>query len=462
MEKAWKLYKSAKLAFENGKTLEAVDLLYALYELKIYDNNMLNNSILWLFVRILFRLSPKEVASVNDVFLIARAFDYEKPSEGYSILLKAALKHKAYADILEFIKWWRLKNLRPEDFVPEELVLKNGKKTKIPATAERAYMAIAGALIAKKDKDLVLIKAFIAQLHSFSVANPKFQWLPYFEARLILISGESRTEIMYKILPFVRHRRRDFWAWELLARLYENEKRLQISCFCMALLCGAEEEYLVKVRERFALVLLAQNFLAEAKCEALALITTKENQNMKIPPSVAKMQKESWWSVTEARKSNLKFYESNSSMAENLLFPQERMERAVVQGLDLAAKKVYFGVSRQKLGAFFYNKLHELKIGELIDVFLEETGKDKLYKLKKLSKVTTIEVHELLKSVEADLKFDKVRKNWFAEKQFVPEFLVKKFGITKDCNVLVKSHLLYDMKQGKFIWKIYELKPMDK
>lgn len=477
----WDLYKKAKAEFEAGKILEAVGTLYDLYELKVFDNDYLNKGIIWLFIRILFKIDKNNAQTAEDILLMARSYRFVRPDEAYSVLLKAALRHKDYTDISGFIKWWRLKNLRKEDFLPEEIerpspkgsqhdrhiVPKNknrgekssspkGKKIKLPALAERAYMAVAGALLSQKKPNLELIKAFSVQLSDFSARNPQFSWLPYYHARLVLVSGESRKEILEKILPFVRHKRADFWAWELMARLYKHEPDMQLACYCKALLCRAKEDFLVKLRERFAVFLLGANFLAEAKCEALAVIATKERNGHRIPAQIEQMRTGNWWKICEARRNNTKFYKQHAPAAERLLYPDDNFRTAVVQHVNLEKRIVNFIVSKTEKGFFFYGKCADLRAGQCLEIYVKPKGDKGLYSLKKLRKTKKTANAEVYKEVEGQL----LRKQgkWFVNNEFVPGFIVKQAEAEMGDLVRIKAFLSFNRQKNKDFWKISELK----
>ena len=161
-QKAWTYYKKAKQEFADEEFLKAIDSLYELQSFGVFGDAYLNKGVIWLLIKILFKLGKEQSNSVNDILLIARSFEFERPSEEYSILMKAALRHKDYSDFLSFAKWWRLKNLREADFENEWLEASSpqGKRKKLLALAERAYMGISNALLTQKSTDVELVKAF--------------------------------------------------------------------------------------------------------------------------------------------------------------------------------------------------------------------------------------------------------------------------------------------------------------
>jgi hypothetical protein len=460
---AWEYYRKAKNQFATSDFLNAVDSLYELQGLGIGMNLFLNKGVIWLVIRILFKLGKEQGQSVNDILLIVRSFEFERPSEEYSILLKAALKHKAYCDFLGFAKWWRLKHLREADFLPETMELKTADAKKVPllSLAERAYMAIASGLLELKTVDKELVKQFIKQLHSVSVANPKFVWLPYFEARLVLISGESRKEILERILPFMRSKRNEFWAWDLMARLYVNEKTVQLACYSAALLCRAKEDMLVKVNENFALLLIELNFLSEAKCLILNYLQLKERNGHKPLPVLLRCKQAVWWDSTQERREMKKFYQLHSPKAYELLYPAEDFKTAVIQRINETKKIVHFIVRKNLAGYFFYGKFAELSVGECVELQIKvvetkagEEKKGNFYKLIKLQTTTKMAHNEVYKELKGVLQINKKTGHGSVEGVFVPKYFIEKNGFRHGEMVNLRAFLFFHVESGQWRWSV--------
>lgn len=89
------------------------------------DETMLNDSIAWKVGVLFFHLMKMPNFPYSEVYKIIdiiRNFQYTKPSESYSFLLKAIHKVlKPNKDkYISFIDWWNLDNLRKEDFEKED------------------------------------------------------------------------------------------------------------------------------------------------------------------------------------------------------------------------------------------------------------------------------------------------------------------------------------------------------
>lgn len=194
--------------------------------------------------------------------LLAQAarLPYAIPSEAHSALLKAMLHLKEKACPLKLLLANPLSDvLRPEDYQGEEF---QGKK-QMPL-AEQAYMALARELLAEANQYSVVIAAFLPQLDAAIDQYPSYQWLPFFKAKLQLASGDAAAALP-TLLPVVRQKSGEFWAWNLLAETLEaTDPPAALACLYRASTCGSEEKFLGKLRLKLAR-LLADTYPGEAR-----------------------------------------------------------------------------------------------------------------------------------------------------------------------------------------------------
>ena len=173
---------------------------------------------------------------------------YAIPSEAHSALLKAALHLKEKACPLKLLLAHPLQDaLRPEDYQSEEY---EGRQQK--PLAELAFMALARELVADASQHQAEIEAFLPQLESSIARLPAAQWLPFFKAKLQLSTGDAASALP-TLLPIVRQKSGEFWAWNLLAETLEaTEPAAALACLYRASTCGSEEKFLGKVRLQLA------------------------------------------------------------------------------------------------------------------------------------------------------------------------------------------------------------------
>jgi hypothetical protein len=184
----------------------------------------------------------------------------EAPSKARSILLQAGLKHKQ-AVTVEWLTWWNLASLRPEDWQLEPF---NGRKP--PMTlAEQALGAAARSLLGSNPPNPTAINQWLPQFDTAIERLPAAQWLPYYKAKLQLRTYAELTAVLPLLLPIVRQKSTEFWAWHLLAETLEaTDPAAALACLYRATTCGSEEKFLGKVRLKLA-GLLADSHPGEAR-----------------------------------------------------------------------------------------------------------------------------------------------------------------------------------------------------
>lgn len=217
------------------------------------------------------------------------------PSKGRSVLLQAALKVKDHLPD-GWLAWWNLDLLRPEDFVQDTITDKaTGKPRKLPCVAERAYGAwaseLADALHKSRTADAAhqaavseqvprwrrTVEVLLPQLEAVAAKHPEYQWLPYQRAKLLVALGDDLPAALQALLPVVRQKSTEYWAWQLLGEvLRPTDPAATLACYYRAANCRTEEHFLGKVRETLFYLLRNAGHPSEAAHQLRQLITHKD------------------------------------------------------------------------------------------------------------------------------------------------------------------------------------------
>ena len=224
------------------------------------------------------------------MFDIIKSYNFKAPSESYSFLLKSFIKiSEVWQGFLDFADWWNLEHLRKEDFLMEEY---KGRKT--PSLAERAYIAYAKKLLEgepvdhfgnNRAIDKERISAFMPKLDKFIEEYPDFLYPPYYKAKLLLVLGDEE-DVLSAFIPFCKAEENDFWVWEQMADIFHDDDELRMACYCKALSLKTQEDFLVKLRQVFAALLVEKELYDEAKTEIEILTDTRQKNQWGIPRQV--------------------------------------------------------------------------------------------------------------------------------------------------------------------------------
>jgi hypothetical protein len=240
----------------------------------------------------------------------------ERPSLLHSLILSFAIRVvDHFPTFPDFVRWWNVETLRPEDWMSQKA---EGDK-EYPALAERLVKALNKSVkMGDHTRNLPWIAEFMRQaLDRF----PDDPWLPYYYAKLLVKQGRL-DEAREIALPVIRAKRREFWAWDVLASTCgQNEVSLRKACLCKALMCGAKDEsFLINVILELAQAMKADGELAEAKHEYDRYVAIRAGKGWKIPESVQTVKSEPWYASVTATAENKEYYAEFSPNADTLVF----------------------------------------------------------------------------------------------------------------------------------------------
>jgi hypothetical protein len=295
----------------------------------------LRNSIGWKIARRFEMLVKQEdcpSGPINEVLLMYKEIAPCMPSNLHSFMLRLATKgHDKISHYLDFVRWWDLRNLQPEDYEPYRP--ENSERI-FPSLVEKVIQALYSEAKKRKDpEESAWIAEFIEKHYR---RYPRQEWFPYYLGKLV-IWAKRPSEARELLLPIVRSNQKNAWAWAVLAQTYLTDRQyLAIACFCRALLCRAQEEHLVRVRLKLAQLLTASDSLPEAKYEVERVIKVRKHKGWKLPDDLIGITQESWYRSTNGVEDNNALYRQLAPEADEVLFEGIPWMDALVMGYQEA------------------------------------------------------------------------------------------------------------------------------
>lgn len=449
----WVLYEQLKVAAQNEQYDTCEQILDAIGDLRLpADEDMFWDSIGWQVGKIAFAIQKNghaDFSRLDHIFQRIALLPFHKPSESYSFLLKAFLKsNKEWVRFADFIEWWGLEHLRPEDYLPEELP--DGKKSM--TLAEQAAIAYARKL-AEPSVDREKIEAFFSVLDRLIQEHPEYQYPPYYKGKLLLAIGDKEN-VFSAFLPFARKKQTEFWVWELLAETFPATNIRYAACLCRALLCRAEPQFLGKVRAKLAEWLLANNQPTEAKTEIEAVATVYQAEGWRLPVEVQARMHEDWYRNASALPDNRALYQQFQGLAEEILFGDVQEELVVVDFVNRDKDVLYFVGENGKHGGLKYGKrLRNVRIGDLILVRFSGESRDGMYRVFTLKMAPKETVSDLRRAFEGMLSMRSGQPFGFVDKVFVEPEMVKKNTLADGQSLKGECMLSWNKKQESLGWK---------
>lgn len=430
---AWVYYEYLKKFTQPDSFVAFKENLIKIKDLELpEDERMVFDNCAWQIVSLVFGLlksEPVEYSKINELFEIIKEFHFTKSSPAYSLIYKAF--HKGYqnwSNYLAFADWWDFENFSSEDYLKEEF---NGRK--IMAIAEQAYIAYSKKLLEGESLDPYgqqriidkeKIQSFLPKLDELIEKHPDYQYPPYFKAKLLLALGNDE-EVLAAFLPFAKQKRNDFWVWELMAEIFSEDRDIQFACYCKALSLKTPEDFLVKLRQTFAAMLIEKEMYNEAKIEIQKAISTREKHGWNLPNQIAQWREQEWYMSAIAKSDNRELYSNNLKKAEEILFQDIPEELIVVEFVNENKSMLNFVKDQRKFGFFNYSShLTKPQIGDLLKVRFNGDGQDGFYKILTAKEADSNAISTTLKSFEGTLRLVSPQNFGFVEDIFIEPKLI--------------------------------------
>ena len=290
------------------------------------------NSIFWIGVFCKIHLAPTAIDTpmrLSALFSRLREFSFSSGS-GYSKLLDGFIRCSSWPELADFIDWWNLDNLTQKDYLPVQIA--PGRT--IMSLTEQAFNAKSKALLRLNDKERV--RAFLPQLNSLMAQHREMTYPGFFYGKLLLSLGSTVEEELRVLIPFVRRKLTEFWAWQLLSDVFVGDLEKQLACLLRATNCNTQENFLVKVRTKLARLFIQQEQYNLAKYQIDKVTQCSLSNGWRLPFEVECWVLEPWFSsaVSDSR-APLDF----SSITDELLCEGTEEAVAVVTYSDIRTGK---------------------------------------------------------------------------------------------------------------------------
>jgi hypothetical protein len=409
-------------------------------------------------VRNLSKENPVKLNRVHQLFDEIKNIPFIRKSKWFSVMFSAFHKGMKESDrYIEFADWWNFENFLPEDFQKDKLP--NG--TEVIAIVEQAYIAYAKHLLPKQhqggevefNKEKVL--EFLSKLTNIVDNYPQFQYPGYFNAKLLLALGNNEN-ILELLLPFVKKKQNDFWAWDILSEAFSDDEEKIFNCYCKALTCFSPEEMLVGLRQRMIPKLLKKELYNEAKTEIETTIKVRTKHEYSISNELLSWQNQDWYKNAKAFDSNSNFYKQFAGKAEELLFLDVQEEYAIVDFVNTEKSILNFIVSETKFGFFKYDRFFKnVNIGDVLKVRFQSSDKYRHYKVytAKISKNDAFK-STFVKEIYGTVRIGIGKSFGFIEDAFINPYIINKNQFVDGQNIKATAIKTFNKEKGIWGWKM--------
>lgn len=202
----------------------------------------------------------------------------EKPSDIHSRILGVAARAGAqglFNSFCRFLQWWDTRNLHEQDWQRQI-----GSEKQFDSLAEQVIRAIAKTFEDEQDHDAA--QYAVDFLLSHADKYPNQEWFPYYSGEALLWLGRTE-EARKRLLPVLRAKSSEFWAWHVLARTFSPGDPHRLPCLCKAIACPVKgPEFLLNVRVDLAEELVSSGYPDLARHEIECVVKLRQERGWPI------------------------------------------------------------------------------------------------------------------------------------------------------------------------------------
>lgn len=386
---------------------------------------------------------------VDELFLKIKQVSWSIPGEGYSRLLMAFNKIKdIWPHYGDFCDWWGWNNFSEEDY--RERVIAEGRT--MFSLVEETYLNYAKCLIRDKDKNR--IREFLGQMESLQEAHPEMMYIGYYIGKLLIELGEGSREEIRNVLPFVRKRKSEFWVWQLMAELHQEDAETWMACMIRGINCRTKPDFLVRLYEKLAYKLEEKGCYAQAKYVVEKYLRIKESGKRKVAYDIQQIVNSAWYA--DCGMENPSDLIPYLRITNSLLYEDLPVKHVVVVHINASKKILSFLYGYERTGFASVTTLDGISVGSVLKVRIKDD-----WKKDGPQRFLTCEVsHD---SFESDFYRLAEGKLWInnsktyaairigTEQIYVPVTLLGMHQAGE--NLRVRAALCFDTKKNKWNWR---------
>ena len=395
------------------------------------------------------------IDTFGDLIEVMEQLPLAKPSDGYSLFIthmhKLLKDRPGYAAIFSKIGF---EHFSAEDCKP----FRTESGRSILPMAEQVYLAYTKALLLgfKQNSSVAipLAEEFLPILNRVKISNPEYTWTDYNITKLLIALART-DEAKQFCVDFIKRKSKEFWAWESLGQIYEtSDTELSVACYCMALSCNADEEFLVSVMERGAKVFSKAGYFNEARTEVDRVEKIRLEKWGKISAWLATLKQSDWYKQATPLDNNYAFYNEHKDAAIGVVFSTQKA--IIITHLNTEKKIANYIAEDGKVGFFNYSRLKKCRIKEgniYLTTFVKEStsGPSDVF---------------FFKDIDANADYPTLRKEvcgiikilptgvGFVENCFVPSQLIQQYELTSGQTVAATAVRSYDRKKSALSWVV--------
>ncbi|PLW83361.1 hypothetical protein CWI75_08180 [Kineobactrum sediminis] len=300
------------------------------------------------------------------------------------------------------------------------------------------------------------LRTFLAAVRSRVKDQQNKIWLDYDEAKCLIAVGEL-DEARDLVLPVLRNKQTESWAWGALAATYRKESNeAAISLYAQGILSAHEDTFILPQLAAIAKLLAQEKFFdAASKCVKRA-IECYETNGWRIKPNFEQLTSADWYDPNVDSGALLPFLRDRAASAPQYLYDGVHVAHGLVINLHKNGKGLHLYLApgeEVSLPLRIMSKGSNPSLGDYLEVQLGEDGDRKVVLAAKSSE--PVDLQGVSSTTDALRVTDK--GFGFVGDTFVPAHLIHECKDGDSIDVL--RYRSYDNKKSQYGWKALRIRP---
>ncbi len=283
-------------------------------------------------------------------------------------------------------------------------------------------------------------------------------WLDYDQAKCLVVA-EQYEQSRALIIPILRKKQSESWAWGALAATYrKQDPELAVKFFAKGITSAHEVTFSLKLLQGIIPLLISKQKQAEASMCLKKALAVYEDHSWKIKPELDQLSKQTWYDRSVNESLLDAWLKSISSDAlDHLHGPTQKMT-AIVENIHKSGKGFHAFVNKStslsvRMG--IYKSKVKPSVGDYVE--LSVSCEDDEQMVISSAPCAKSEVPDVA-VIEGSLRI--APKGFgFVEDTFVPPFLIA--DISTDTLVSALQVMSWDKTKGRYGWKAIKLTPLN-
>ena len=277
-------------------------------------------------------------------------------------------------------------------------------------------------------------------------------WLDYDQAKCLIMSG-NLAEARDFVIPVLRKKQSEPWAWGALAATYfKSDPPVAILLFAQGLLHVGDEKFAIKLWIGLAPLLASAGYPAEASMCVKRAITVYQSEGWKLKSNLEKLSQTAWYDNEVSVGGLTAFLKQSAQGASQYLLGDARSITGIVENIHQSGKGFHVYVDRYKS--------YSVPIGLFKSKSSPIVGNYVALRVTDDSDVVEAVPSEAVLMADSDIYSGKLKVTdkgfGFVEDTFVPPFLISSENNGEE--VQLTRVMAKDKKKGNFGWKAINLK----